>query len=72
MPVPEQADENPLAYKFSWNPGAAIKASRNKATFLKESKIIDVDHCLKSFQVRDDFSSSMKLETYPNRDSLSF
>lgn len=28
LPVAEQAD-NPLGYKFSWNPGAAIKASRN-------------------------------------------
>ena len=35
LPVAEQADENPLGYKFSWNPGAAIKASRNKATFKK-------------------------------------
>ena len=32
LPVAEQAD-NPLGYKFSWNPGAAIKASRNTATF---------------------------------------
>jgi saccharopine dehydrogenase-like NADP-dependent oxidoreductase len=28
LPVADQAD-NPLGYKFSWNPGAAIKASRN-------------------------------------------
>jgi len=28
LPVAEQAD-NPIGYKFSWNPGAAIKASRN-------------------------------------------
>jgi alpha-aminoadipic semialdehyde synthase len=28
IPVAEQAD-NPLGYKFSWNPGAGIKASRN-------------------------------------------
>lgn len=33
LPVPEQADDNPFGYKFSWNPGAAIKASRNMATF---------------------------------------
>jgi hypothetical protein len=32
-----------LGYKFSWNPGAAIKASRNKATFLNDSQIIEVD-----------------------------
>ena len=28
IPVAEQAD-NPLGYKFSWNPGASIKASKN-------------------------------------------
>ena len=72
LPVAEQADENPLGYKFSWNPGAAIKASRNKAIFKKNSQIIEVDECLKQFEIRDDFSCSMKLETYPNRDSLSF
>lgn len=72
LPVAEQADENPLGYKFSWNPGAAIKASRNKAIFKKNDKVIEVDECLKEFEIRDDFSCSMKLETYPNRDSLSF
>ena len=35
LPVAEQAD-NPLGYKFSWNPGAAIKASRNTAIFKKD------------------------------------
>jgi len=34
IPVAEQAD-NPLGYKFSWNPGAGIKASRNTAIFKK-------------------------------------
>jgi len=37
LPVAEHAD-NPLGYKFSWNPGAAIKASRNTATFKKDGK----------------------------------
>ena len=35
LPVAEQAD-NPLGYKFSWNPGAAIKASRNTAIFKQD------------------------------------
>ena len=34
LPIAEQAD-NPLGFKFSWNPGAAIKASKNKSTYLK-------------------------------------
>lgn len=37
LPGAEYAD-NPLGYKFSWNPGAAIKASRNTATFFKDNK----------------------------------
>lgn len=41
LPVAEQAD-NPLGYKFSWNPGAAIKASKNKATYKKNGKVISV------------------------------
>ena len=38
LPVAEQAD-NPLGYKFSWSPGAAIKASKNKATFMQNGKV---------------------------------
>jgi saccharopine dehydrogenase (NADP+, L-glutamate forming) len=71
IPVAEQAD-NPLGYKFSWNPGAGIKASRNTATFLKNGKKIVTNSPLKCAVNRDDFSVSMKLESYPNRDSLVF
>ena len=71
LPVADQAD-NPLGYKFSWNPGAAIKASRNRATFLQDSKVVVTDTPLKCAVNRDDFSVSMKLESYPNRDSLVF
>ena len=70
LPVAEQAD-NPLGYKFSWNPGAAIKASRNTAIFRQNGKKVVTDTPLKC-AVIDDFSVSMKLETYPNRDSLVF
>lgn len=38
LPVAEQAD-NPLGYKFSWNPGAAIKTAKNKATYLKNGMV---------------------------------
>lgn len=34
IPVADQAD-NPLGYKFSWNPGASIKASKNTAIFMR-------------------------------------
>ena len=39
LPVAEQAD-NPLGFKFSWNPGAAIKAARSKAVFLKNGQVL--------------------------------
>jgi len=32
--------DNPLGYKFSWNPGAAIKASKNLAIYKKDGKIV--------------------------------
>jgi len=71
IPVAEQAD-NPLGYKFSWNPGAGIKASRNTAIFKKNGKKVVSHAPLKCAEHREDFSVSMKLETYPNRDSLVF
>lgn len=71
IPVADQAD-NPLGYKFSWNPGAGIKASRNTAIFRKDGKKVVTDAPLKCAEYRDDFSVSMKLESYPNRDSLVF
>ena len=38
LPVAEIADENPIGYKFSWNPGAAIKTSMNTATYLENGQ----------------------------------
>jgi len=69
LPVAEQAD-NPFGYKFSWNPGAAIKASKNKATYKKGGKVVESPAPLKVVETRDDISVAMRLEVYPNRDSL--
>lgn len=52
LPVAEQAD-NPLGYKFSWSPGAAIKASRNQAIFFKDGKRVVTDEPLKWVEDRD-------------------
>jgi translation initiation factor 2 alpha subunit (eIF-2alpha) len=43
----------------------------NTATYLENGQKV-VAKCLKVAQNRDDFSVSMKLESYPNRDSLVF
>ena len=54
IPVADQAD-NPLGYKFSWNPGAGIKASRNTAIFMKDGKRVVTTAPLKCAEYRDDF-----------------
>jgi saccharopine dehydrogenase-like NADP-dependent oxidoreductase len=71
LPTAEQAD-NPLGYKFSWNPGAAIKASRNTATYMENGKRVVTNEPLKAVVDCDDVSVAMKLESYPNRDSTVF
>ena len=71
IPVAEQAD-NPLGYKFSWNPGASIKASKNTAIFMRNGQRVQTNEPLKETVVDDDVSVSMKLEAYPNRDSTVF
>lgn len=71
IPTAEQAD-NPLGYKFSWNPGASIKASKNTAIFMKGGERIVTNEPLKHTVICDDVSVAMKLEAYPNRDSTVF
>jgi saccharopine dehydrogenase-like NADP-dependent oxidoreductase len=71
IPVAEQAD-NPLGYKFSWSPGAAIKASRNQAIFYKDGQRVVTNNPLKWAEDRDGYSVAMKFEVYPNRDSTVF
>ncbi|MCF6318670.1 MAG: saccharopine dehydrogenase NADP-binding domain-containing protein, partial [Proteobacteria bacterium] len=42
IPAPENND-NPLGYKFSWEPRGAIMVLRNDATYQQENKIIQVN-----------------------------
>lgn len=71
LPVAEHAT-NPMGYKFSWNPGAAIKASRNPASFKRDGKKVQTAEPLKEVKFCDDISVAMKFEVYPNRDSFVF
>jgi len=68
----EDAESNPLGYKFSWNPGAALTASQNTATYRREGKTVVDPKPLRNAIYRHDYSLAMKLESYANRDSLSF
>lgn len=61
-----------MGYKFSWNPGASIKASKNEAIFLKNGKRIVTNEPLKHTVDDEDASVALKLEAYPNRDSTVF
>ncbi|PON49418.1 Hopanoid-associated sugar epimerase [Parasponia andersonii] len=72
LPSPAAAN-NPLAYKFSWNPAGAIRAGRNPAIYTSHGKTIHVDG-------KDLYDSAVRLrlpdlpafalECLPNRNSL--
>lgn len=46
LAAPEYTD-NPLGYKFSWAPGAAIKASKNTAIYKKNGEKVTIASPLK-------------------------
>ncbi len=67
------ANNNPLGYKFSWNPYGALNAGRRPAVYLRDGNTIDLhgdelhEHTWK-FPVE----GLGELEAYPNRDSLKY
>lgn len=72
LPSPAAAN-NPLAYKFSWNPAGAIRAGRNSATYKSHGDVIQVDgkelyDSAVSFRIPD--LPAFALEYLPNRNSL--
>ncbi|GKV03738.1 hypothetical protein SLEP1_g15988 [Rubroshorea leprosula] len=72
LPSPAAAN-NPLAYKFSWNPAGAIKVGCNPATYRSHGETIDIkgedlyDSAVK-FRITD--LPAFALECFPNRNSL--
>lgn len=74
IPSPAAAN-NPLAYKFSWNPAGAIRAGRNPATYRKDGGIVHVDgddlyDSAIKFRMHD--FPAFALEVLPNRNSLTY
>ncbi|XP_020269569.1 alpha-aminoadipic semialdehyde synthase [Asparagus officinalis] len=72
LPSPPAAN-NPLAYKFSWNPAGAIRAGRNPAIYKSHGNIVQVDgrelyDSAASFRLPD--LPAFSLEYLPNRNSL--
>ncbi|CAM6098157.1 unnamed protein product [Calypogeia fissa] len=74
LPSPMAAN-NPLGYKFSWNPAGAIKAGRNPAIYKEGGKVIEVagENLLSSaVRLRLPNLPAFALERLPNRDSLQY
>lgn len=73
LPSAEDAD-NPLSYKFSWDPKAVFNTSKNSARFMKDGEVVDIEahHLLNKGTENKPYLKSLSLEGYPNRDSLTF
>ncbi|GJW49376.1 alpha-aminoadipic semialdehyde synthase, partial [Tanacetum coccineum] len=72
IPSPAAAN-NPLAYKFSWNPAGAIRAGQNPATYRQDGETVHVDgedlySSATNFRLHD--FPAFALEVLPNRNSL--
>lgn len=74
LPSPAAAN-NPLAYKFSWNPAGAIRAGCNPATYRSHGETIHVNgDSLYDSAVRFRIPElpAFALECLPNRNSLTY
>lgn len=70
LPAPESA-ENPLKYKFSWNPRAVIGNTTAAARWLQDGVVVEVPAggTLMDRAMDMDFLTGFNLEGIPNRDS---
>lgn len=72
LPSPAAAN-NPLAYKFSWNPAGALRSGRNPAIYRSHGEIIHVDGDQlydSASRIRLSDLPAFALECLPNRNSL--
>lgn len=73
LPAPEYSD-NPLRYKFSWNPLSVLVNTIQPATYLKNGEVVNIaagGSLLESVTVMDCFPG-LNLEGFPNRDSTKY
>ncbi len=71
IPAPDDND-NPLGYKFSWEPRGAIMVLRNDATYQHNNKIVKVKgEDLMAWSTPIDITK-LNFECYPNRESTSY
>lgn len=73
VPSPECID-NPLLYKFSWNPKGALMVLKNEARQLIKGKVVKISekNLFTSALVNKQFHPSLNLEGYYNRDSIKY
>ena len=72
LPAPE-ANDNPFGYKFSWSPKGVLSAGKSPAHFLQDGveKNIPGPKLYSSYW-KLDIPGVGDMETYPNRDTLSY
>ncbi len=76
LPAPECSD-NPLRYKFSWNPRGVLLNTLSGAKYLKGNEIVEVSPGGSLVSEEEnvhkiDFLPGFALEGYANRDSLAY
>ncbi|XP_058510934.1 alpha-aminoadipic semialdehyde synthase, mitochondrial isoform X2 [Ochotona princeps] len=73
LPAPEYSD-NPLRYKFSWNPTGVLMNVMHPATYLLNGKVMNVAGGVSFLDAVTtmDYFPGLNLEGYPNRDSTKY
>ncbi len=71
--IPEPDDnDNPLGYKFSWEPKGAIKVLQNDAFYQHNNELIEVHGTDLMSWATPIKITKLKLECYPNRNSIDY
>lgn len=68
LPNPKFND-NPFGYKLSWSPRGVLLASRNKAIYTENGKVVAQDSLFSEGSYRVVVINGTEYEWYPNRDS---
>lgn len=73
LPAPEYSN-NPLRYKFSWSPRAALANTLSAAKYLSQGQIVEIlgGGDLMSAPKTLNFLPGFALEGFPNRDSMKY
>uniref|UniRef100_A0A6G1SHE1 Alpha-aminoadipic semialdehyde synthase, mitochondrial n=1 Tax=Aceria tosichella TaxID=561515 RepID=A0A6G1SHE1_9ACAR len=73
LPTPEFAD-NPLGYKFGWNPVGAFAITMNGARWKENNQVLRAEPGQLMDYARDveGFLRGFSLEAFPNRDSIEY